>query len=201
MGVHVFLVQLRDADTLAPAPGVEVGEIGARMGDNDKTIGYARFHSVRVPRRHLMEKRQHVEPDGTYVRHGGKAKPSGGSSSPKSGSSDKSHYVSMLKTRVALTSTAGGALAQACTIAARYSCVRRQGFADTRAGQSHLAPERQIIDYTVQRYRVLRRVSEAYAIKLASRWLLNRRKEVEKADDPGADLPELHATAAGLKAE
>eukprot|EP01065_Artemidia_motanka_P037993 TRINITY_DN46877_c0_g1_i1.p1 TRINITY_DN46877_c0_g1~~TRINITY_DN46877_c0_g1_i1.p1 ORF type:complete len:749 (+),score=239.42 TRINITY_DN46877_c0_g1_i1:75-2249(+) len=201
MGVHVYLVQLRDARTLKPLPGVEVGEVGARMGENDKTIGYARFDHVRVQRDHLMQRRQYVEPDGTYVKRGakpgaGKGKPA---DKPKKGG-DKLHYISMLKTRVALTSTAGGSLAQACTIAARYSCVRRQGFADTRAGQSHLAPERQIIDYSVQRYRVLRRTAEAYAIKLSARWLLSRRKQIEKSDDPGADLPELHATAAGLKA-
>ena len=33
----------------------------------------------------------------------------------------KSHYITMLKTRVALTNTAGGSLAKACVIAARYS--------------------------------------------------------------------------------
>ena len=130
-GVHVFLVQLRGGD-LEPLPGVEVGDIGAKAGDNDCAIGYLRMQVVRIPRRHLMEKRQHVTPDGTYVRHGvpqPSAKSVGGvgagAAPPKPKS--KAHYITMLKTRVALVNTAGGHLAKACVIAARYSAVRHQG--------------------------------------------------------------------------
>lgn len=34
-GLHVFMVQLRGVD-LMPLPGVELGECGTKVGDNDK---------------------------------------------------------------------------------------------------------------------------------------------------------------------
>ena len=52
MGVHVFMVQMRGPD-LKPLPGIEMGDIGSKLGDNDATIGYLRMTNVRIPRRHL----------------------------------------------------------------------------------------------------------------------------------------------------
>lgn len=179
-----------------------MGDIGLKLGDNDATIGYLRLRGVRIPRRHLLEKLQHVTPDGAYVRGAGpaaKAAPKGQPKKQSEGGKSKAVYITMLKTRVALTNTAAGALAKACTIAARYSAVRHQGFLDTRADQDYSSPEGQILDYENQLFRVLRWTSTAYALKLVARWLLERRKQAERSDDPGDDLPELHASAAGLK--
>ena len=67
MGVHVFMVQMRGPD-LKPLPGIEMGDIGSKLGDNDATIGYLRMTNVRIPRRHLMEKRSHVTAGGSYVQ-------------------------------------------------------------------------------------------------------------------------------------
>ena len=133
MGVHVFFVQMRGAD-LAPLPGIEMGDIGAKLGDNDTSIGYLRMNQVRIPRRHLMERRQHVTRDGVYVKmpHPGsmdnvanktaKTGASAGagadagagalSSKSKSTVKSKAHYITMLKTRVALTNTAAASLAK-----------------------------------------------------------------------------------------
>ena len=66
MGVHVFFVQLRGPD-LKTLEGIDMGDIGPKLGDNDTPIGYLRMNRVRIPRRHLMEARSHVLPDGTYV--------------------------------------------------------------------------------------------------------------------------------------
>ena len=55
-----------------------------QVGDNFVDIGYLRMNGVRIPRRHLMEKRQHVEPDGTYVKHGGPT---------PSAAASKGHYL------------------------------------------------------------------------------------------------------------
>jgi hypothetical protein len=46
-GVHVFFVQLRGAD-LRPLAGVEMGDIGCKLGDNDTTIGYLRLKGTHV---------------------------------------------------------------------------------------------------------------------------------------------------------
>ena len=205
MGVHVFMVQMRGPD-LKPLPGIEMGDIGSKLGDNDATIGYLRMTNVRIPRRHLMEKRSHVTAGGSYVQ--GPPSSSVNSTSGKQkvkkraagGGKGKGHYITMLKTRVALTNTAGASLAKACVIASRYSAVRHQGFKNTSAGTVHTSPENQILDYQVQLYRVLRWTSAAYAIKFVAKWLLERRKQAEKSDEGDADLPEIHASAAGLKA-
>ena len=218
-GLHVFLVQLRGPD-LMPLPGIEMGECGTKIGDNDKTTGWVRFSKVVIPREHMMAKKAHVEPDGTYVLHHKKkkkekkeegkkeegkkeqeeAKPASAAASAAGGASnDKLQYLSMMKTRIALTSTAAGALARASTIAVRYSCVREQGFVDTRPGQSHLSPEMQIVDYANQQYRLTKWLSTAYATKFVARWLLSLKRSVESGETSADELPALHASSSGLK--
>ena len=61
------------------------------------------------------------------------------------------------------------------------------------------SPENQILNYQVQLPRSAL-TSAAYAIKFVAKWLLERRKQAEKSDEGDADLPEIHASAAGLKA-
>ena len=221
-GLHMFFVQLRGPD-LVPLPGLELGDVGRLAGENDCTVGYLRFDHLRIPRRHLLERRQHVTAEGEFkvgpppdASTQAVGKGSGGGDDtkvevdPKIAQAVK--YVTMMKTRIALASTAAGALAKGCIIGARYSCVRHQGFKD-RGGpgnSAHLAPENQIIDYSVQRYRVLKWTATAYAIRAATRWMVDRRHEVEATAKEGTgatgvdallnDLPELHATGAGLKA-
>ena len=244
-GLQIFLVQLRGAD-LKLLPGVEVGDVGTLLGDNDTPVGYLRMTNLRLPRRHMLERRQHVTPEGRWAvgpppgsmkqkqqqqqeqqqqqQLSPAAPPAASASAAGAGAAGQPamkqggaqfaqvmKYITMLKVRLALSSTAGGALAKACVIAARYSCVRHQGFADTRAGQAHTAPERQIADYSVQRFRVCKQIATAYALKSATQWAVLRRKEVEASTKVGAgggqdeaalmrELPELHATSAGLKA-
>ena len=78
---------------------------GTKVGDNNVDIGYLRLNNVRIPRRHLMEKRQHVEPDGTYVKHG---KPDA------SAASQRGHYLTMMSARIALVGGAAGSAAPCC---------------------------------------------------------------------------------------
>ena len=52
----------------------------------------------------------------------------------------------------------GGKLAIASTIAIRYSCVRRQGFAEAAQDVSYKSQERKIIEYQVQQYRLFKQV-------------------------------------------
>ena len=65
---------------------------------------------------------------------------------------------------------AGYKLAQGVTIAIRYSCVRHQGFVDTKAVTANrLAPETPIIDYMTQRYRLFKQLATAYAFVFNSK--------------------------------
>src|SRR5690242_11021087 len=67
-GIHSFMVQLRDENhqTLS---GIEVGDIGPKMGWGLVDNGYARFNHVRIPRTNLLSKYQHVTSEGEYAKH------------------------------------------------------------------------------------------------------------------------------------
>jgi acyl-CoA oxidase len=116
---------------------------------------------------------------------------------------DKIHYATMMFTRGSMVRGAGGMLAKAVTIAIRYSCVRRQGFADTST-TSYASEERQIIDYQIQRYRLLKQLALAYAMKFCGKWMVERFAALEGDVQGGlsmdtTELPEIAATSAGLK--
>eukprot|EP01089_Gocevia_fonbrunei_P017051 TRINITY_DN5438_c0_g1_i4.p1 TRINITY_DN5438_c0_g1~~TRINITY_DN5438_c0_g1_i4.p1 ORF type:complete len:416 (-),score=97.17 TRINITY_DN5438_c0_g1_i4:40-1287(-) len=112
----------------------------------------------------------------------------------------------MMFTRGAMLKTSGGYLARASTIAARYSCIRTQGFVDTKKGLGYKDKERAIIDYQVQRYRILKQIALAYAIKFTGKWMLTSFQALEGGGGSINDiadldaLPFLAATSAGLKA-
>ena len=71
-------------------------------------------------------------------------------------------YLTMMGARVGMVAGAGAVLANAATVAVRYSCVRQQGFAKNRAaGARGAAPlsfrseELAVIEYGVQQRRLL----------------------------------------------
>lgn len=202
------MLQVRDENHRC-LPGIECGDVGPKLGDHAIDTGYMRLTNVRVPRKHMCAKRQKVRRDGTYVK-----KNAGGSKAGSQGKkgADKLHYATMMQTRAAMMSISGGKLAIGAVIATRYSCVRRQGFADTSKGVSYLSPERPILDYQVQQYRIFRQVSIAFAIKITGLWMNEKFAKIlgaiggadaggessEGRDDEFADLPEVHASSAGL---
>jgi len=101
-----------------------------------------------------------------------------------------------------MVSIAGGKLSIACTIAARYACVRHQGFIDSSASASYKSPELAIIDYQVQRYRILKQVAISYAMRANGIWMSEKMQKLQQAASTGGqleDLQEIHASAAGLK--
>lgn len=186
-GVHVFMVQLRD-ENHEFLPGVECGDVGAKLGDNAIDTGYIRLKNVRIPREHLLSKRQHVEPDGTYVRH---------TSDKEAKSSGKMHYLTMMGARMGMVQGSGDALSIAVTIAVRFSAVRHQGF---KSDSSFKGEEYAILDYKYQQYRLFTQLSYAYAAKFTGIWVRDRMGVImQNIDESLDDLPELHATCSGLK--
>lgn len=67
MGVHAFLVQLRD-EQHRPLPGVRLGDIGPKLGFQSIDNGWAAFEHVRVPRSALLGGIASVGRDGAYSR-------------------------------------------------------------------------------------------------------------------------------------
>jgi len=186
-GINVFIMQIRDENHL-PLPGLTIGDLGNKMGDQENDTGFMVIKNVRIPRTNMLMKFNQVTKEGKLI-------------SPKIES--KVHYFTMITTRVGMIMGAGSKLGMASTIAIRYSAVRNQGFKDSTQGISHLSPENQILDYKIQLYRVLKQLSNAYAIKLCAEMLI---KEVEKFTGGSygtikstEGLKELMSTSAGLK--
>eukprot|EP01062_Namystynia_karyoxenos_P070398 TRINITY_DN65780_c0_g1_i1.p1 TRINITY_DN65780_c0_g1~~TRINITY_DN65780_c0_g1_i1.p1 ORF type:complete len:730 (+),score=245.21 TRINITY_DN65780_c0_g1_i1:103-2190(+) len=185
-GYHGFMVQLRRSDGTT-MPGVEVGEIGPKLNGTNPNIGYARFTHVRVPRFNLFARNQQVTREGTYV-----------AAPPKL---SKFKYFTMMIIRMGFVRSSAQWLGKAATIVVRYSCVRRQGFRDSGDATSG---ENVIMDYRNQQYTAFKAVGLAYMFLWNADYITDFLRRVQAAvmagDEAGArELPELHATCAGLK--
>ena len=188
-GLHVFMLQLRDENHKL-LPGIETGDLGRKVGDEANDTGYMRLSKVRVPRAHMLAKGAIVTAEGKYLR------------TPAKKENPVMHYATMLGARAGMMSGASGILAQGCTIATRYSLVRRQGFENT-SSSDYKAKENKIFDYTVQRYRIMKQTAYAYAMNCTGTWMSEKAEILTRGGDAKElmeALPEVHASAAGLKA-
>ncbi len=187
-GVNVFMLQIRDENHM-PIKGITLGDVGNKMGDSGNDTGYMILENVRIPRSYMLTKYSKVTREGK-LEHLGKVDP-------------KVHYFTMLGTRAMMVGVSGARLAQASTIAIRYSAIRTQGFVDTRPGVSYQTKENQIIDYKIQQYRLLKQLSNAYALKLNAIWMLNQISSFESSTvgtiGKSDGLKELASISAGLK--
>jgi hypothetical protein len=66
-GPHAFVVQIRDMDSHRPVVGVEVGDIGPKMGYNGVDNGWLRFDHLRIPRDAMLMRFARVTEEGAYV--------------------------------------------------------------------------------------------------------------------------------------
>jgi len=55
-GVWPFMVQLRSLEDHMPLPGIEIGDVGAKLGFNMIDNGYGIFTHVRIPRTNLLSR-------------------------------------------------------------------------------------------------------------------------------------------------
>jgi len=189
-GVHSFVVQIRDLKTHQPLKGIEVGDIGPKMGYDSQDNGFLRFDQVRIPRENMLSRHKQVLPDGTYQ------------SPPKE--LNKIGYGPMVYLRAQIVQTAFIVLSRACTIATRYSCVRRQ-FWDEDEASSSSAPsalELPVLDYPQQQYRLLPLLAAAFAFHFTGRYMKTIYEQMIKGLSAGStsSLSQVHATSAGLKA-
>lgn len=181
-GLHWFLVPLRDRATGGLLPGIQCGDLGAKMGRPGLDNGYIRFHSVRVPRSAMLARFATVDRAGVV-----RASPVGA----------KLAYNVLLSERVACTAQAFSYLAKGVTIAVRYSMLRRQGSRGER-----------IIDYNAHAGRLLPYLAGTYALGLAARALESQNERLIQlqlacsGEDAALDreLASLHTASAGLKA-
>lgn len=109
-GMAMFMVQLRDEETHMPLLGIDVGDIGKKLGFIGVNNGYLGMKNVRIPRTNMLMRNVQVHRDGTYVKN------------PVSVLA----YFSMVLVRCTIAQNNAIILAMAATIATRYSAVRRQ---------------------------------------------------------------------------
>lgn len=109
-GVQMFIVPLRDPETHMPLKGVDIGEIGKKLGMAAVNQGFLGLNNVRIPRTNMLMKYAKVDRDGTFT------------ASPAS----RVNYLTMVYTRCLIVNLNSTLLLEAATIATRYSAVRRQ---------------------------------------------------------------------------
>ncbi|MGH0178553.1 UNVERIFIED_CONTAM: hypothetical protein FKN15_012831 [Acipenser sinensis] len=152
-GLHSFIVQVRDPKTLLPMPGVMVGDMGKKLGQNGLDNGFAVFYNVRIPRENLLNKTGDVTPEGHYVTpFKDPNKRFGASLGALSGG------------RVSITRMGVTNLKLAMTIAIRYSATRRQfGPKDNE--------EIPVLEYQMQQWRLIPYLAAVLALDHFSKTL------------------------------
>lgn len=181
-GPHPFFFQVRDWETHESLPGIELRDIGQKLGYNGMDNGCMRISHVTIPRRNLLMKFVSVDKDGKYTKIG----------------DDRMLFGTMTYTRLKISSMSGFNLAKAVTTAVRYSAVRRQfqmqrlvlgadiEKAEGEAGQvaeaqaaeaqaqlNHLVKpskrsESQVLDYSSQQYLLFPQLALAFAMHFAA---------------------------------
>ncbi|ERL85619.1 hypothetical protein D910_03038 [Dendroctonus ponderosae] len=132
-GLHVFVVPIRDPETLQPFPGVTVGDMGEKIGLNGIDNGFLLFSHYRIPRAYLLNDTGDVTEEGRYV-------------TPYQNESQRfgASLLALSASRVWVTAQSDAYGGCALTTALRYSAVRRQ-FAPSE-GEQEVA----ILEYQTQ---------------------------------------------------
>eukprot|EP00252_Welwitschia_mirabilis_P022679 TRINITY_DN6209_c0_g1_i1.p1 TRINITY_DN6209_c0_g1~~TRINITY_DN6209_c0_g1_i1.p1 ORF type:complete len:688 (-),score=124.73 TRINITY_DN6209_c0_g1_i1:361-2424(-) len=181
MGVHAFIVPIRDMETHKPFPGIEIRDCGYKIGLNGVDNGALKFNNVRIPRENLLNRFGDVSRDGTYT-----------SSLPTINKRFAATLGELVGGRVALADGSVGVLKASVTIAVRYSLLRQQ-FGPPKQ------PEISILDYQSQQHKLMPMLATAYAFHFAGVFLIDKYCEMKKTQDENV-IADVHVLSAGLKA-
>ncbi len=168
------MVPIRSLKTWQPLPGVELGDLGLKIGLNTTDNGYSIFNNVRIPRPNMLMGLAQVGSDGTYSRTG----------------RVQAAYSTMLLVRVEIIKVVALQLAQATTIATRYSTVRTQGYGHYSKSDIEVP----LMYYKSQHSRLLGLNAQAFALYFASKAC------ARVYQDRRESTPYIHAIVSGLKA-
>jgi len=209
-GPHPFFFQVRDWETHESLPGIELRDIGQKLGYNGMDNGAMRISHVKIPRRNMLMRFVSVDKQGTYKKIG----------------DDKMLFGTMTYTRLKISSMSGFNLAKACTTATRYSAVRRQfqmqrvvlGSDIERADEEDAVvsvqeqlnnlvkpskrAEAQVLDYSSQQFIIFPQLALAYAMHFAGQ-AVHKKYDVsiqEFRTGKFDALTEMHVATSTLKA-
>ncbi|KAJ6419462.1 hypothetical protein OIU84_029549 [Salix udensis] len=181
MGVHAFIVPLRNFKTHQALPGIEIHDCGHKVGLNGVDNGALRFTSVRIPRDNLLNRFGDVTRDGKYT-----------SNLPTINKRFAATLGELVGGRVGLAYSSVGVLKIASTIAIRYSLLRQQ-FGPPKQ------PEISILDYQSQQHKLMPMLATAYAFHFATVNLVEIYSQMKMTHDEQL-AGEVHALSAGIKA-
>lgn len=183
-GPHQFIVQIRDMKTNKPLQGIVIGDIGPKYGYTAMDNGYMLFQNYKVPHSALLSRYSGVDAEsGMYIK-------------PKN---QALVYGSLTYVRAQIIMHARLVLARACTIAIRYTSIRRQ-FSDRDKPSN--SPEEAVLNYPTVQIRLLPLLATTYALHYTGEAMYNlywdTRADIEKGGDTSR-LAEMHAASSGLK--
>ena len=174
-GPNAFFIQIRDLNSHNPLPGIEVGDIGPKMGVNGNDNGFLRFDNYKQPADVMLNRFAKINQAGQYEVTDPNA--------------IKILYLSLIRARSTLIFDGWISLASALTISIRYSLIREQ-FTDP----DNLSKERKILDYQAQKFKLFRVLSRLFAFIFVKPFISHMYKTAEgklrTGDD--SDLAHLH---------
>lgn len=179
IGVFPFIVQIRDMQTHKPLSGIEIGDIGPKMGYGAKENGFLKFTHCRIPLENMPSRFIEVTENGDVIQKG----------------NPKIMYSSMMKSRTALLSNSAYSLGKAVAIAIRYSHLRKQF-------KNDLKEEIPVIQYQLQQFKLFPLLAKAFAMMCCFRKIT---QIVEITDNQinqnnFQNLQETHVILSGAKA-
>lgn len=189
-GPHPFHMQIRDLLTLKPLDGIEIGDIGPKVGFVPVDNGYMRFNNVKIPRSSLLGKFSRVEVDERTksIKYIPPVHP-------------QAAYGSMMSARALIVRSEYLTLAIGVTIAVRYSAVRRQFGKENTTASTTVSTESQVLDYSTQQLRLFPLISQVYALRAVSEWLMTEFAKANTLFSSGnlTTLTDMHILSSSLK--
>ena len=134
-------------ETHEPLPGVQVGDIGRKLGYNSVDNGFLLFDNVRVPRSAHLSRFTEVTEDGNFEI---KADP-------------RILYSGMTNIRLGIIFGSAVALMRSARVAVRYAVCRRQF-----ANQKDTREERKLLDYQVHMDTLSKNIANGFILTLTA---------------------------------
>ncbi|KAI7892206.1 acyl-CoA dehydrogenase/oxidase [Mucor mucedo] len=140
VGLNWFVVPLRSKYTGELEPGIQIGDIGAKVGHAGLDNGWIQFREKRIPRHDMLAKWVSLNRQGEFTPAPNPAV----------------MYATLIPERLSLITGTTQIISQALAIATRYGVVRRQG-----------NKNQQIMDYQSHYVKIVPAIAFMYMLKTA----------------------------------